>query len=272
MRGGVLQLDRWGLLDPDRRRRHAADHRHTLPLRRPTSRPIALDRAARRAARRAGPCSTPRCSTRPRRPGVEARFGVRRRPACRATAPAGSPASRPAPRRRPDARTARRLTVGADGLRSGVARAGRAPAPPGGARAASAFVYGYWPGPPADRATEWFYRPGGSAGVIPTNDGQVCVWAGLPARAVRRRARRRARRAVRPRARPRPPRRRPSWSAGGARGRPLRGFPGVPAYLRPAVGTGLGAGRRRRATSRTRSPRTASPTRCATPSCSPGPR
>ena len=80
------------------------------------------------------------------------------------------------------------LTVGADGLRSGIARAVDA-RPTWQGEAASAFVYGYWP---ADGATDyhWYYRPGAAAGVIPTNDGLACVWAGLPAAefATRRRA------------------------------------------------------------------------------------
>ena len=56
------------------------------------------------------------------------------------------------------------------------------PRPPGQGSAASACVYGYWPAAAAS-AYEWFYRPGGAAGIIPTNDGQVCVWVGLPAAA-----------------------------------------------------------------------------------------
>jgi hypothetical protein len=45
---------------------------------------------------------------------------------------------------------------------------------------AGAIVYGYWSGLAVD-GYEWFYRPGHSAGMIPTNDGEVCVFAGLPA-------------------------------------------------------------------------------------------
>ena len=71
------------------------------------------------------------------------------------------------------------LTIGADGLRSTVARLAGAPTVRRGA-AASALVYGYWPSPSASQY-DWFYRPGVSAGIIPTNDGQVCIWAGLPA-------------------------------------------------------------------------------------------
>jgi flavin-dependent dehydrogenase len=64
-----------------------------------------------------------------------------------------------------------RLTVGADGVRSTIARAVGARTLRTGV-GASAIVYGYWSGLAAT-GYEWFYRPGHSAGMIPTNDGQV---------------------------------------------------------------------------------------------------
>jgi flavin-dependent dehydrogenase len=71
------------------------------------------------------------------------------------------------------------LTVGADGIRSTVAReAGAAMRRMG--RGAGAIIYGYWSDLPVD-GYEWFYRPGHSAGLIPTNGGEVCVFAGVPA-------------------------------------------------------------------------------------------
>jgi flavin-dependent dehydrogenase len=43
-------------------------------------------------------------------------------------------------------------------------------------------VYGYWSDLDTD-GYEWIYRPGSMAGIIPTNDGQACVFAGsTPAR------------------------------------------------------------------------------------------
>ena len=73
------------------------------------------------------------------------------------------------------------LVVGADGLHSTVARHVGAP-PLRTGRGASAVVYGYW----ADVTTdgyEWIFRPDACAGVIPTNDGLACVFAGAtPAR------------------------------------------------------------------------------------------
>jgi flavin-dependent dehydrogenase len=71
------------------------------------------------------------------------------------------------------------LTVGADGVRSTVAReTGAATLRIGGG--ASAIVYGYWSELPAS-GYEWFYRPGYSAGIIPTNADEVCVFAGTAA-------------------------------------------------------------------------------------------
>ena len=73
------------------------------------------------------------------------------------------------------------LVVGADGLRSTVARHVGAPTLRTGS-GASALIYGYW----ADVATdgyEWIFRPDACAGIIPTNDGLACVFAGAtPAR------------------------------------------------------------------------------------------
>src|SRR5215475_6349057 len=72
-----------------------------------------------------------------------------------------------------------RLTVGADGIRSLVAREVGAATLRVGA-GSSAIIYGYWPQLCAD-GYEWFYRPGHSAGMIPTNGGEVCVFVGVPA-------------------------------------------------------------------------------------------
>jgi flavin-dependent dehydrogenase len=71
------------------------------------------------------------------------------------------------------------ITVGADGLRSVVAREAGAAIERRG-RSASAVFYSYWSGIPVD-GYEFFYRPGVSAGLIPTNDEQTCVWVGMPA-------------------------------------------------------------------------------------------
>ena len=70
-----------------------------------------------------------------------------------------------------------RLVVGADGLRSTVARlAGAAPTRTG--RHATCVVYGHWPGLPLD-GYHWYFRDGRSAGAIATNGG-TCVFAAAP--------------------------------------------------------------------------------------------
>jgi 2-polyprenyl-6-methoxyphenol hydroxylase-like FAD-dependent oxidoreductase len=70
------------------------------------------------------------------------------------------------------------LVVGADGIGSTVARFA-------GARVlweglnASAVVYGHWSGLNAS-GYAWYFREGVSAGVIPTNDGVHCVFVAVP--------------------------------------------------------------------------------------------
>ena len=71
------------------------------------------------------------------------------------------------------------LVIGADGRHSLVAEEAGAPIEVSG-RACSAFLYGYWAALPVD-GYEWFYRPGYSAGAIPTNEGLTCVFAGTTA-------------------------------------------------------------------------------------------
>jgi flavin-dependent dehydrogenase len=127
------------------------------------------------------------------------------------------------------------LTVGADGIRSVVAR--RA-----GARTrwlgsgSGAVIYGYWSGLDVV-GYEWFYRPGTSAGLIPTNDGEVCVFAGASterfAAEIAGEMRGGYHRLL-------------EEATGGAHGRlavaqpprRLRAFPGRPSYLREAAGRG----------------------------------
>jgi flavin-dependent dehydrogenase len=68
------------------------------------------------------------------------------------------------------------LVIGADGIRSTVARLVEAPLTRTG-RHAGAATYGYWSDFDSN-GFEWIFRPDGCAGLIPTNDGQVCVFAG----------------------------------------------------------------------------------------------
>lgn len=74
---------------------------------------------------------------------------------------------------------AARVVVGADGLRSTVAHlVGALPYRQG--RHASATMYGHWSGLQVE-GYGWYFAPGLSAGAIPTNGGQVCVSVSLPA-------------------------------------------------------------------------------------------
>ncbi len=70
------------------------------------------------------------------------------------------------------------IVIGADGVRSTIASRVGAPIERTG-RGATAIAYGYWSGLDTD-GYEWIYRPDAVAGVIPTNHGQSCVFVGAP--------------------------------------------------------------------------------------------
>jgi len=73
------------------------------------------------------------------------------------------------------------LVIGADGARSTMAELVGARIERAGTGAA-ASVYGYWSDLDTD-GYEWIFRPNATAGIIPTNAGQACVFAGAtPAR------------------------------------------------------------------------------------------
>ncbi len=80
------------------------------------------------------------------------------------------------------------FVVGADGMRSTIARHVAAPVERRGT-GASAVVYGYWSGL-ENSGYEWIFRPGACAGVIPTNDGLACVFAAADAKRIGRGGRR----------------------------------------------------------------------------------
>lgn len=67
-----------------------------------------------------------------------------------------------------------RLVIGADGRRSAVARLVDAPTTHR-ATSTTACAYGYYQALPC-RGYEWAYRTSGMAGLIPTNDGATCVF------------------------------------------------------------------------------------------------
>ena len=176
MRGGVLQLHRWGLLDAvaasgtpaiTATRFSYGDDDETVEIR--PGEGISALRAPRRtvldalllgAAEQAGaqilsPARVTRVLT--DRGAVRGVAGIMRG--------SGTPF-----------RATATLTIGADGRGSTVARAVGATFQRKGS-ASGAIVYGYFPGLARDRY-HWAYRPGVTAGVVPTGDGLACVWAG----------------------------------------------------------------------------------------------
>ena len=178
MRGGVLQLSRWGLLD-------AIVAAGTPPVRLTTFR---YSKAV--VAVEIAPSFGVDVLYAPRRTvldrllvdaasgaGADTRFGAVVTDLCRdrrgiVTGVVGR--TRDGERFRAGAR----LVVGADGIRSDVAALVAAPVERRGA-SVNAVTYGYW----ADLETngyEWNFRPGAASGVIPTNDGLACVFAGAP--------------------------------------------------------------------------------------------
>ena len=130
------------------------------------------------------------------------------------------------------------LTVGADGIRSTVARQVAAPLTQTGVNA-STFLYRYFDRLPA-AGYEWAYGDHAAAGLIPTNDA-TCVFVGTtPARlrSVRRAGAEQAFSELLAAAAPAFVER----LAAATPTSPMHGWGGAPGYLRPKLGTWLGAG------------------------------
>jgi flavin-dependent dehydrogenase len=180
MRGAVLQLHRWGLLDRVKSRNtpvarttsfHYADEEIEIPIKVRDGvdglyapRRYVLDALLEDAAREAG---------------AEFVHGARltdllRRDDGRVTG-AVVEQHGAVPRR-----LTAELVIGADGYQSTVARLVGARAYEVG-RHRGAVVYAYWSGL-AVSGYHWYFRPGVSGGAIPTNDGQVCVFAAMSPR------------------------------------------------------------------------------------------
>ena len=184
MRGGVMQLARWGLLDQviatgtpavrlatfryadevvpiDIKPAHGIDALYAP--RRTVLDPILVDAAV--AA------------------GVDVRFGVTVTDVMR---DAGG-AVRGVTGHTSDGlpfRVRARLVIGADGIRSRIAARVGATAERVGT-AGSAVTYAYWDRLETD-GYEWIFRPDAAAGVIPTNDGQACVFVSASPRRIGR--------------------------------------------------------------------------------------
>lgn len=171
MKAGLLQLHRWGLLDPiveagtpalRRTVVHYADTTIELPVN--DDAPLDALYAPRRTV------LDPLLAVAASDAGADVRFeatvsGLRRGRDGQVT----GVAYRTADGRSVEARAP--ITIGADGVRSLVARSVEAPTTRT-ARHASAVVYAYFARADID-GFQWFFRPGGGAGVIPTNDGML---------------------------------------------------------------------------------------------------
>ncbi len=173
MRPAVLQLERWGLLDDvvaagtpgqDQVVFHYGDHRVSVDTSVTLYAPrrTVLDPIVVAAAERAG---------------ATFRFGVDVREVLQDDR-GQVVGARIRDEHGADEEVRGRFTVGADGRRSTVADQLR-PTVTRPATATSAFAYGYWTGVRTD-GYEWCYRPGSSAGLIPTGDDQTCVFVGVP--------------------------------------------------------------------------------------------
>jgi menaquinone-9 beta-reductase len=178
MRGGVVQLKRWGLLEAVRTAGtpairtttfHYGDDALDIPIkprdgvnalfapRRTLLDPILVD-AARHA-------------------GAEVHHGVSvvdllRAPGGRVRGVVVRHAAGETEEIRAD------VVIGADGLSSTVARLVGAPVERVG-RFGSAVVYGYF-ADPGFEGYHWYYRPRIAAGLIPTNDGRACIFVAAP--------------------------------------------------------------------------------------------
>jgi flavin-dependent dehydrogenase len=70
------------------------------------------------------------------------------------------------------------IVVGADGRYSSVARAVGAATRREGVHQ-SGVIYGYWPAPAGADESFWYWSDGAGAGAIPTNNGEWCVFASI---------------------------------------------------------------------------------------------
>jgi 2-polyprenyl-6-methoxyphenol hydroxylase-like FAD-dependent oxidoreductase len=181
MRGGVVQLHRWGLLDdviaagtPPIRRTTFRFANDTVPITIKPSYGVDALYAPRRTV------LDPILVDAARRSGVDVRFGVTVTDVTRG--PHGGVEGVATH----TARTGRqligaRIVVGADGIRSTIADRVDAGYERVGS-AGAAVTYGYWSDLDTD-GYEWNFRPNAATGVIPTNGDQACVFASAtPAR------------------------------------------------------------------------------------------
>jgi 2-polyprenyl-6-methoxyphenol hydroxylase-like FAD-dependent oxidoreductase len=184
MRGGVLQLQRWGLLD-------RVIEAGTPPIRRATFRydgqvvPVAI-KPSRGVSALYAPRRTildPILVDAARTAGADVRYGVAVTDVERDRAGAVTGVVGRSRDGRPFQARAR-IVIGADGIRSTVAERVGAPYERTGT-GASATTYGYWPDLGVE-GYQWNFRPDAASGVIPTNGGLTCVFASATGRRIGR--------------------------------------------------------------------------------------
>lgn len=127
------------------------------------------------------------------------------------------------------------IVIGADGKQSTVAKLVNAETYIKGT-GASGCVYGYYENLPND-GFHWYFGNGVSAGAIPTNDGQHCVFVGVPHKRFAATFRGNMEDAYLRLAAANSPRLRDELDNARLVGR-LRGFGGMPGYLRRSYGEG----------------------------------
>lgn len=184
MRGAVTQLERWGLADELRAKTpaittttfHYGDDRFDLEIDGDDATPLmaprrtVLDRALVDAARDAGADVRHRTKLVAIETAADGRVN-----GLRIEDENGWQSA-----------IATDLLIGADGLRSTVARQLGVPITRQGTEA-SAYVLRYFEDVDLpDNAFHWQYRPGVGAGYIPTTDGQFMIFAGMPRERFRR--------------------------------------------------------------------------------------
>ena len=175
MRAGVLQLHRWGLLDRVRAAGTPPVHRTTfryhdavVPITIKPSNGVDALYAPRRTV------IDPILVNAASEAGADVRFGITVTGLTRGCDGRPNGVTGTGGDGRPVTIRAR-FVVGADGIRSTIAGLVEAPYEQRG-RHASAVTYGYWTGAEVD-GYEWIFHPDAAAGAIPTNGGQVCVFA-----------------------------------------------------------------------------------------------
>jgi flavin-dependent dehydrogenase len=178
MRGGVMQLHRWGLLDrireagtPAIRRTHFHYGDDTVPVRVSDQHGVDALFAPRRTL------LDPVLVDAAWDAGVDVVYGARVTGLRRAANGSVSGITADVDGTS-DAIAEAAIVIGADGMGSTVAKL--VGAPNSYRRTESgAYIYGYFPGLASD-LYDWYFADGGAAGVMPTNDGLAAVFVGVP--------------------------------------------------------------------------------------------